>query len=234
MIPHKKRYLIVGTGRSGSSLLCAILANAGANFDMGTRQSWDRKSGTYEHPRLHAAFRWLYRPKQLGSKRITRKHLTALLENAEFAKSSNLIWLVQRIHQLEYQPVIIASYRKFEDYCVSRYLRFGWDVSRMVEYYTKIYRTTLLQLAIFGGCAISYEEMIDPAETDWSLALSELTGIDHRQLLESRDKLAKKTPSRLKIALPVWDERAEAIYDELYRYKGQVIGSKNHQLVLQK
>jgi LPS sulfotransferase NodH len=36
----KYRYMLVGTGRSGSSLLSAILADAGANFDMPNVSAW--------------------------------------------------------------------------------------------------------------------------------------------------------------------------------------------------
>ena len=53
MIHGPVRFLIVGTGRCGSSLLSAILARAGANFDMPLRAEWDRRSGEYEHPPPH-------------------------------------------------------------------------------------------------------------------------------------------------------------------------------------
>ena len=41
------RYLLVGAGRSGSSLLAAILVDSGANFNMLPVQDWNAGGGAY-------------------------------------------------------------------------------------------------------------------------------------------------------------------------------------------
>src|SRR5271163_3957531 len=61
------RYFVVNSGRSGSTLLSVILAEAGAQFDLPIPRSWNPVGGEMEHPlglRATAAFR---RTSQAGS-----------------------------------------------------------------------------------------------------------------------------------------------------------------------
>jgi len=150
MESDKTRYLIVGTGRSGSSLLSAILADAGANFNMPKMSSWDRKTGAYEHPKLHSAYKWYSRSQKITKSVLPsqplrrffeirmRRDLSKLLCNTIFLKSTGLIWLVQPIYKLVYQPKIIVSYRKFEGYCTSRHLKFGWSVPELARFIVRL------------------------------------------------------------------------------------------------
>ena len=61
MSHDKRRFIIVGTGRSGSSLLAAILAGAGADFAMPSKQQWGRDGGGFEHPDFVRAYNWYER-----------------------------------------------------------------------------------------------------------------------------------------------------------------------------
>ncbi|MCH7951086.1 MAG: hypothetical protein IH875_11555 [Candidatus Dadabacteria bacterium] len=233
----KIRYLIVTTGRSGSSLLSAILADAGAFFNMPNISSWDRIKGAYEHPKLHSAFKWYSRSqkivksvlpsqpwKRLFEIRIQRD-LSDLFSDTIFAKSTGLIWLVQRIHKLGYQPKIIVSYRKFEGYATSRYLRFGWSVPEAVKVYSGVNSTALLQLQIFGGCAVSYEELTNTEDQSWAEAISTVTGLNCSRLLQSREK--HSIPILRNSTLPIFDEAANDIYTKLLKLKGTVINPQH-------
>ncbi len=50
MNDEKVRFIMVTTGRSGSSLLAAIIADAGGNFGFPPEDEWDPESGAMEHP----------------------------------------------------------------------------------------------------------------------------------------------------------------------------------------
>ena len=218
----RDRYLIIGAGRSGSSLLASILAGAGAEFDLQDGRSWDRRSGAWEHPGLHLAQRWRSRaakleasmvPDSLGrdfcKRRMTRA-LNQVMTRARFAKSSTLIWLVQPTHKLGFQPSIIISYRRFPDYARSRYLKFGWSMRRIEQTYLEVYSTALLQLHLFGGCAVSYEEIVDPAETAWAEAVARVTGLPSGRLLGERGQMVSSVTSERTF------EAGSAMVDELY------------------
>ena len=50
MNDDKVRFIMVTTGRSGSSLLAAIIADAGGKFGFPSKDKWDPESGAMEHP----------------------------------------------------------------------------------------------------------------------------------------------------------------------------------------
>src|SRR5258705_8868886 len=167
-----QRYLIIGSGRSGSSLLSAILADAGADFGMAGVASWDSsKGGAYEHPKLHAAYRWYSRankiaksmwPDWLGRRfcqRQTERNLHDALRSVTFAKCPSTTWLMHIIKQIGYKPVLIVSYRSFSEYAASIYLKNGRSMKAIKGAYIDVHETMLLQLSIFGGFAIEYAEL---------------------------------------------------------------------------
>ena len=51
------RFIMVTTGRSGSSLLAAIIADAGGNFGFPSEDEWDPAAGAMEHPVAQEASR---------------------------------------------------------------------------------------------------------------------------------------------------------------------------------
>lgn len=236
----KRRYIIVTAGRTGSSLLAAILADAGANFAMPDRKDWNPESGAYEHPLFWGAYAWHSRadkinqsiiPNQLGwqwSQKKMRAQLTDLMEQANYVKyPGGGIWLVQSIANLGYDVRVIVNYRRFDEYARSRYLRFGWGIQQIIDTYLNVYGTALMQLQYFGGCTVDFAEIVDPNETAWLSALAGLTGLDEGKLLQSqservRPKSAK--PEKPAIHNPMMDdERISNMYSAMRDLKGQVI-----------
>ena len=239
-----KRYLIVGTGRSGSSLLSSILADAGCNFAMENVKSWNPRDGEYEHPLLLSAEAWRSRiekirrsviPDRLSPFCDTRmkRNLTRLFEQAEFAKSIPLIGLVDVVHRLGFQPVLIVNYRGFQDYarsiCMSRPF---WDMPRLIDRYVATYSTAILQLEIFGGCTISYDELISPEKTQWARALGEITPASEETILKCRNERVRADIARKERALPILekarlDPRLDLLHDALSSLEGKVLSSES-------
>jgi hypothetical protein len=79
-------------------------------------------------------------------------------------KSTKVIWLVSTIRRLGYQPKVIVSYRRFEEYCASYHVKNALSVSDLAKEYYEVNNTAIMQLQIFGGCAVSFEELINPEE----------------------------------------------------------------------
>src|ERR1700730_10918875 len=57
--PERRRVFILTSGRSGSTLLASILADAGAAFGMRTPERWDPGTGDLEHRELHRMGAWM-------------------------------------------------------------------------------------------------------------------------------------------------------------------------------
>ena len=234
------RFLIIGTGRSGSSLLSAILADSGANFNMPVVATWETRGGAYEHPRLLAAYRWHSRARKIAESiwpdRLGRKfcenrckhELGRLLAKAKFAKYGKAMWLVPIIVKLGYRPMLFVSYRSFDNYAASHHIRSGLSLSSMIASYVDVYSTTLLQLGIFGGCAIGYEELVNIEETQWADAVEKLTGLSAARLLEARQKRIKPDGERawLKFHSSMVDPAITEVHAALCALKGIAIRSE--------
>jgi hypothetical protein len=234
----RQRFLIVGTGRSGSTLLASVLALAGANFNMAKVTAWDPKSGEYEHPLIHSARRWQSRSEKIRESLIPdvfghrycvkrmQRDLRTLLDAVQYVKSSDLVWLVHPIYRLSFWPRVIVSYRPFADYARSRFLRYGWDMPHLVQAYRDVYSTAALQLHAYGGCVINLDDLLKLDETAWAGALAQLTGIERDRLLASRAELVNKRDLPDKPPLfdmAVLDGSIEPLYDAFERLRGQVI-----------
>jgi hypothetical protein len=234
----RQRFLIVGTGRSGSTLLAGILALAGANFDMAKVTSWDPKSGEYEHPLIHTARRWQSRAEKVRESllpdvflhrycvRRMQRDLRTLLDAVQYVKSSDLVWLVHPIYRLRFWPRVIVSYRPFADYARSRFLRYGWDMPHLVQAYWDVYSTAALQLQVYGGCAINLDDLLNRDQTAWADALAQLTGSERERLLTSRADLVNKRnlPDRPPLFdMTVLDSSITPLYEAFERLRGQVI-----------
>lgn len=237
----RDKYLLVGTGRCGSSVLSAILADSGAEFGMGSVKSWKRSAGAYEHPKLQTAGKefaisrkfaekadcwWLHRKFRRLHMSNAKRALRGLLSQADYLKSMDLVWLTHTIFKLDYNPKIILVYRDFANVARSAYLSFSWGYKESEQYYMDVYRTALIQLQIFGGCAIEYDDLMNPAETQWSEVLSGVTGIEGSRLLESRNNRVK--PIERNQDLPEIDSSTSALFQELRKYRGRVIAPSGH------
>jgi len=220
------KILIVGTGRSGSSLLSAIIADSDHSFGMEKAESWDKVKGAFEHKNLHLAYRNYSRSDKISKsllpsffssffRRKGDKYLKMLLDNVTACKSSKLVWMIQRIHHLGYNPKIIVQYRKFQDYSRSRYLKFGWSMNRMLDEYCNVYSTSLLMLGVFEGVAVNYESILDKNNKDWAEDISKITGIDVKRLLDSRDRIVQRDKDSKPTKGFYTDNRVDNIYKDL-------------------
>lgn len=226
------KYLIVSTGRCGSSLLSGILSECGADFGPVGKRNWDRSSGSYEHPLLDRAYKWHRASKDFRIElwpltkvstwcsRRRDRCLSRVFGGGDYAKSTQLVDLVHPISDLCDSIRVIVCYRSFNGYAMSRYRRFGWDTERLAEEYERINRTALLQLRLFGGCAISYEELMQPKESDWADALDELAGLSRSDLLEARGDMVE--PRRHEEFDAPLNQQAEKLYERLKDHKGQI------------
>lgn len=227
----KYRYMLVGTGRSGSSLLLAILADAGANFDMPNVSAY-RRSGGYKHPELINSYKWFLRSKKMAllSDRLrrfceirTENKLYTLLDRAVFAKYPHAFRLIHFTPELGFYPKFILSYRDFAGYSKSMYRKNGMDMPNLIKFYKEINSTALLQLEVFGGVAINYKELVDKRKTNWAETISSLTGIDFSYLLESREKRVQLNQNMFYITKNYsFYSEINAIYSMLNKSKGEI------------
>jgi hypothetical protein len=234
----RDRFLVVSPGRSGSSLLCSILAGAGANFDMSPMISWDKRSGAFEHPGIRRAHQWWRRalklrasliPERLGytfCRRKTRVALATVLGEARFVKSTQLVWLVHPIYQLGYIPRIIVSYRSLESQAASRFLKSGAQATEMVENHINTYATAAVELQVFGGCVVDYDDLVDENECAWAEALGGVTGLQYEAILTSRREIVKPRARAMMstvLDMSVLDARLPLLDATFSGLKGKVI-----------
>ncbi len=195
------KFLIVGTGRCGSTLLSAIIAKSGGSFGLPAVEDWDRSGGALEHPYIHSAYKWYSRATRIRDSlipdqaatvcwSICRSRLKKNLRVANYIKSTQLVWLVDEINRLE--PVgVIGIYRKFSGYLASRYQKGGGDYAQWRGVWMNVNATVLLQASIYPSALFSHEELIDPNESDWAAKLHELTGMPAQTILTARKELTK-------------------------------------------
>lgn len=232
------RYFIIGSGRSGSSLLAAILADAGAAFGMEGIASWDRGAGAYEHPLVHEARRWHSRAAKVNESLIPnalahgfcvrrmRRALDALLRDAQFVKSTDLVHLVPVAAHLGYSPVVIVSYRPFAAHARSRHRKDGLDVAYLMADYVNIYTTAALQLQIFGGGVVSYDELVDGEQQAWAEMLGTVTGIPSERILTAREvRTREQRYDAPAFDLPVSDGMIDQLHATYSSLLGRVIES---------
>ena len=134
--------------------------------------------------------------------------------------------MVSTIASLGYRPRIVLVYRAFEGYAFSRHRKNSWDFRKLVEEYVNVNATALLQLQMSGGCVVSYKEIVNLEETAWAISLSEVTGLETKAILESRETLVQKAKTKTVppyLSLLELDPRVSQIYELLSRLKARVI-----------
>jgi len=202
----KKKYLIITAGRTGSSVLAAVMNRAGADFGLGDKAEWNRKLGAFEHPLLWRAQNWHSKSRKIEESLIPnsiglsfcRKKVFATLgkvvSDVDFLKSITLVNLTWYIEQMGYKPVIILSFRNFRDYSLS-YLSAAFQPNRgyqnTVREYVDTYATGLLQLSRYGGAVVSYDDVINFDKEGWAEQLEDWTKIGKEKLLQARNELVK-------------------------------------------
>lgn len=205
--PARRRFLIASDGRAGSTLVTAILGAAGLDLGMPSVDGWNPLGGAYEHRGLAQLNRALETAEHLtnlserfpGLQTLSRfyrsrakKRVRKLMGLAQCVKCSPLA--AAYVFKVGLMPQIIAVYRDFGDLARSKMLleRMPWPTIADRALHT--YRNALIGIHTFGGCAISYDEMVDPQQTAWLQALADCTGLDYQALAEARGRIARPKP----------------------------------------
>jgi len=206
--PQRRRFLIASDGRAGSTLITAILGAAGLDLGLPPVADWNPLGGAYEHPGLDRLNRSLETAEHLTGisekfpgletlARLYRSHakrrVRAFMARGQCVKCSPLA--AAYVFRIGLMPQIIAVYRDFGDLARSKMLleRMTWPTIADRALHT--YRNALIGIHTFGGCAISYEEMVDPRQTAWMEALADCTGLDYLALAEARARIARPKPA---------------------------------------
>ncbi len=230
------RCFLLSTGRCGSSLLAAILTEAGADFGERYTGQWNARTGAFESfaiGRATANYRRsleLRRDSHLSKWRmwhrkwyrgLSQVYLRRALRLAPFAKcGDSAIPLLAR--KLGYRPSVIVLYRHYIDQTFSAHLRHGTDYLELIDQYFSRNATALMTVQVYGGCIVSYEEITDPGETAWATALARATGLEAERILASREKIIRPHPPEAPRRVPP-DPRADALLVQLAGFKGRYI-----------
>ncbi len=229
-----KRFVIVTPGRTGSSLLAAILSDSGAEFGIDA-DDWDPSVGAFEHPDLIAAADSFSKARQIGIDRplapkkylwdvyrhIGKARLKKIVQRVEYLKGPDLDLIVRPMYKLGYFPQVIVNFRAFFGQAQSLYLRrthLGFEA--LHERYCRIASDAFLQITTFGGCVIDYDDIVDPENDDWIGNIAALTGLDADRLRQAR-KARLKTRAREEPGYEM-DCRASRLYADLQGLKGTV------------
>lgn len=207
-----RRVFILSSGRSGSTLLASILADAGAEFGMRTPEQWDPGTGDLEHRELHRMAAWMGYAYDLSADRpgigprrylwdfyrsMGKSRLRRLLSEARYIKGEGADFAVQPAFKMGYFPTIIASYRRFEAFATSSGLMRGHsNLETLVKYYNRVNRNALLLLRMFGGCVVSYEPLSDLDDTSWAYPLAAATGLPADRLIAARNRRLRGSARR--------------------------------------
>jgi hypothetical protein len=233
--PSRRRFLIASDGRAGSTLITAILGAAGLDLGMPAVDGWNPLGGAYEHPGLAQLNRVLETAEYLtdlaerfpGLQTLSRfyrsrakKKVRKLMTLGQCVKCSPLA--AGYVFKIGLMPQIIAVYRDFGDLARSKMLleRMPWPTIADRALHT--YRNALIGIHTFGGCAISYDEMVDPQQTAWLQALADCTGLDYQALAEARGRIARPKPHvGRELQLFHLDERLDSIERDLRALYGR-------------
>ena len=196
------KFLIVGTGRCGSSFLSAIIAKAGGSFEMPAVEHWHPGSGAFDSLYILRAYKWYTWQKYIGNtllfertagafmgvcRRILRRAFLA----ADYIKSPWLVWLVHEMSRFGEPFGVIGVYRKFSSYWPSVFRRKFYTYQKIRDIWMDVNNAILLQASLYPSALISYEELIDTAETHWAEELHTLTKLPVKDILSARKELLR-------------------------------------------
>ena len=201
----RRRFFVITPGRTGSTLLASILADAGADFSVDTRDKWDTaRGGWMEHAdirRATAHFRLAFerspsKPVSLVSRLVWSYHRSAgkrylkrALAQARYVKAVYLDLAIPFAIKLGYFPQVIVNYRPFSVQALSSaQMLLNWSAEALSTSYNRTYRNALLQIHSYGGCVVSYADLTDQGRTAWATALAQITGLAADRLLEGRER----------------------------------------------
>jgi hypothetical protein len=216
------RTLVAGPPRSGTTLLASLLAKLGVGFGLETR-AWNIDSGYYEHPQLLKIYGQIRKYQRLSRvsdnlasvfRTSAIKGLGHLLGSVEALKyppiSAELPFLMA---EAGFTPVLAVSVRCFEPYAISRMRMEGLGYAACKADYLEIYRSLALQLRVYGGQVMVYEQLVSEDREPVLKRLQLLTGAE-MATVKTVVQDSVGTPRSSGTALMV-DRECREIYDQL-------------------
>jgi hypothetical protein len=197
-----KKFFVLGPPRSGTTLVSALLAHAGAEFGVDKVATWDTASGEFEHPlaiktSVECAraerFRPLSRSLSCFFEKRASENMSALLKVADFVKyppMSEKFPLIAK--QLGYQPVCIVVVRSFLGFASSMLAKNNLNWDELERLYRQSLFTSLLLREQLGGCAIRYEELVGSECGDCLRILEKTSGLPGEALILAAGQLVRK------------------------------------------
>lgn len=200
-----RKVFILGPPRSGTTLLSAILANAGGRFALDPVDHWNPKAGELEHPlaiqasvQIDRSEKWKPISHSL-SRHFENKAqdcLARLLKVADFVKypprSEKFPVLGVR---LGYDPSCVVIVRPFLEFALSFLRMKNLDWLELESLYRQNLFTSVLLARQFGGCVIRYHDLVNLDTGRWLAPLSEATGLEKHLLEVAARKLV--TPRKM-------------------------------------
>jgi len=233
----RERHFIVNLGRCGSSLLGAILADAGADFGLTAPDAWDPRTGQMETDEIRRAAHHFRRAHDISEGRKfvfspvlerkvrlhrARRWLRVALAGSRFLKIGDLDLVVQPAFKLGYVPSVIVNFRQLEPMLPSLLVgRTHVGPDELAREYVRIYRQALILLQTFGGCTVEYNELLDPRATGWADGLAVVAGCPPDELLRARARRVNGEPDPAAVT-PVYAD-AFALFHALRTYRGHAV-----------
>jgi len=222
------RYFIVSQGRSGSSLLAAILDDCGADFGPGAHD------GRWNSPEIDRAIRCAhlatrnFGPAASGLARAAYKFwrskakrlLRTALRDADFSKNHWSTSILPLVERLGYRPVMIVSWRNPAEVAVRDMVQLKNPPSTFMPAILQAYMDSFYSLVRYGGVVIDHADLTNPDAVDWAHALAQVTGLPARDLLSSRRRLLRRREPQ-----PVADIWAQAEIESIAQSLAHL---KNH------
>lgn len=232
----RRRCFVLTVGRSGSSLLCATMADAGADFGLPAPLLADPDRGALEHPAMVAAAheyrraldalhgRYLLSPRLEAAwrRRRGRRLLRRALALARYFKIGDLDLVVQPAFKLGWEPRVVLSYRRFDATVASLIAgRTYAGPDALAADYVRVYRQGLVLMDTFGGCVVAYEDLV-AGEAVAMRALAAVTGLDVARLEEARNRHSRRAqapPAPRRVPYP----EVEALYECLQARRAEPV-----------
>ena len=237
----ENKFIIVGAPRTGTSVICSILNNSGANFGFDNHKAWDRASGDFEHPLLISNYKYLKRRQFFTqfSDQLARWHdqkiqtnLQKILSQVAFIKYPPLCELLPKyIHKLGYNPQLIVIIREFNDFAFSYLSKENCTITELENIYIQTYKTSLISLLIYGGSIVLYNDLIDKTKTKWAKNLAEYSNVPYSTLIEERDKAIHTLKSPDELSKLILSTTCDELYKTYEQYKDVVFSiSTKHKM----
>lgn len=239
MTDRTERFFIVTPGRTGSSLLAAVLAQAGADFAMPVPMLWDPSSGVLELPAFQRALVAYEKAHRLSGgdarpvapwtawqwaalRRRGRRRLDEALAQAGYLKAVNADLALQSAVRLGYAPRIVLSTRRPEAFVASAAAHSRHVTpDALLSLYRRTMRNGLASLSLYGGCVVSFDDLTDPDADAWAHALALLTGLEAHRLLAARERIMRLGASDA--PAPCLCPEATRLWRETEKLRGDVM-----------